>query len=126
MKEMETFNGGINAEGNNVYYEDKELNIICQGCYQKPYGICYYKDGNRHREDGPAIIRNKEGEPIDEDWFMLGVYHRLDGPAVIYDDVKEWWLDGLLVYASNDNNIHKYNNLSESFKKSIIKYKLSK
>ena len=59
--------------------------------------------------------KNKQGKP-----------HRTDGPAYEYaDGTKEWWMDGELVYSDNENNISKFD-ISESYKRSIIKYELSK
>ena len=34
-------------------------------------------------------------------WFKNGKRHREDGPAIVYDDVyKQWWLDGYKVWES--------------------------
>jgi hypothetical protein len=40
----------------------------------------YNKQGQIHREDGPAIIFHKGGTM----WLINGKYHREDGPAVVY------------------------------------------
>ena len=42
------------------------------------YGKYYHKNGNFHRDDGPA----KEYIDGDKEWFIEGKRHRLDGPAV--------------------------------------------
>jgi hypothetical protein len=76
----------------------------------------WYLNSKRHREDGPAIeIKNSRKE-----WWI-------NGPAIEYTDgYKEWFLNDQLVYSKDSyNNLHKYDNLSEEFKMSIIKYKLS-
>jgi hypothetical protein len=58
-------------------------------------------------------------------WYLNGELHRVDGPACEYSDgYKSWYLNNQLVYSKKVNNIHLHNNLSESFKQSIIKYKL--
>ena len=65
------------------------------------------KQGQLHREDGPAIICFNGGQG----YFQNGKKHREDGPAVIYPDgIKEWWL--------NDKEI--------LFSYSMLKYFVSK
>ena len=54
----------------------------------------WYKDGKSHREDGPAVIY-ADGS---ESWCLNGKLHREDGPAFIYaDGTKEWYVNGKLV-----------------------------
>jgi hypothetical protein len=46
------------------------------------------KDGELHREDGPAVIRITS-----ETWYQNGKLHREDGPAVVRKNIwEEWWL----------------------------------
>jgi hypothetical protein len=48
-------------------------------------------DGNRHRDDGPAI----EWSDGDKSWYQHGKCHRDDGPAVEgANGYKEWGLNG--------------------------------
>ena len=69
-----------------------------------PTGITFYRDGLRHREDGPAAILNngdqfwyrdntlhREDGPAEERfsqryscWYCNGLVHRDDGPAIIF------------------------------------------
>lgn len=50
----------------------------------------WYKDGELHREDGPAY-RHKQSRF----WFVDGKLHRLDGPAVdATGHPKEYWING--------------------------------
>jgi hypothetical protein len=50
------------------------------------YGtIEYYKNGLLHREDGPAVITNKDYK----EWWNEGLLHNLNGPARIYPDGRE-------------------------------------
>jgi hypothetical protein len=50
----------------------------------------WWKDGNLHREDGPAVVGWGGGEM----WYHKGMIHRLNGPAVFYrDGTHEWWLN---------------------------------
>ena len=51
----------------------------------------WYRNGRRHREDGPAIIY-ADGS---EFWYKNGKLHREDGPAIIYaGGTKEWLRNG--------------------------------
>lgn len=50
----------------------------------------WFIDGDRHRIDGPAVVR----ENGDREWWVNDKRHRLDGPAVIkYKTEKQWWVD---------------------------------
>jgi len=54
---------------------------------------CWYLDGKRHREDGPAV----EFSSGTRAWYLDGKFHREDGPAIDYGNGdKEWYLDGQL------------------------------
>jgi hypothetical protein len=51
----------------------------------------WYLNGNRHREDGPAI----EWANGSKSWWINGKLHREDGPAIEYaDGDKAWYLNG--------------------------------
>ena len=47
----------------------------------------WYKDGKKHREDGPAVIYT-DG---DQYWYKDDKLHHEDGPAVIYSDGDQFW-----------------------------------
>ena len=50
----------------------------------------WYKDGKRHREDGPAIIRANGNKS----WYLYDTLHREDGPALIRaNGTKQWWVN---------------------------------
>ena len=52
----------------------------------------WWRDGVRHREDGPAI----ESAGGRREWYRAGKLHRDDGPAVeSADGYREWWRDGV-------------------------------
>ena len=54
----------------------------------------WWIDGNLHREDGPALV-SADGR---KEWRLNGRRHREDGPAVIRPNgSKEWWIDGILI-----------------------------
>jgi hypothetical protein len=51
----------------------------------------WYLNGNRHREDGPAI----EYADGTKRWYLDGSLHREDGPAIEYaNGNKSWFLNG--------------------------------
>ncbi len=48
------------------------------------------KKGERHREDGPAVIWDSGRR----EWWLNGKLHRIDGPAIeTADGSKEWWVN---------------------------------
>ena len=54
-------------------------------------GIYYFKDGKKHREDGPAIVF----ENSDKNWYINGLRHREDGPAIEWSSgYKVWCIRG--------------------------------
>ena len=56
-------------------------------------GKDWYLNGNRHREDGPAV-EYADGSKF---WFINGKLHREDGPACEYaDGIKRWYLNNKL------------------------------
>ena len=55
------------------------------------YSIEWYRNGERHRDNGPAI----EFTNGTKCWYLNGEYHREDGPAVEYSNgYKIWYLNG--------------------------------
>ena len=53
----------------------------------------YNKDGQYHREDGPAV----EWADGDKFWCINGQFHREDGPAIEYaSGTKQWWINDQL------------------------------
>jgi hypothetical protein len=49
------------------------------------------KDGEYHRIDGPAVVRD-DGTIM---WYKNGCYHRVGGPAITYSDgSKMWFVNG--------------------------------
>jgi hypothetical protein len=66
-----------------------------QACGDKtPTDMIFRKaNGERHREDGPAVIRANG----DREWYQHGDLHREDGPAVERaNGDKEWWANDVL------------------------------
>jgi len=80
------------------------------------------KQGQYHRTDGPA----REQDNGTKQWWVNGKRHREDGPA--YEDsdgTKEWYINGKRVYSDEVNNLSQFD-VSELFKRSIIKYELAR
>ena len=51
----------------------------------------WYLNGNRHREDGPAV-KCSDGY---KEWWINGNLHREDGPAIEgANGYKSWYLNG--------------------------------
>ena len=48
---------------------------------------CWYKNGELHRLDGPAVIY-ADGT---ESWYKNGLLHREHGPAVIHASGYKWF-----------------------------------
>jgi len=50
----------------------------------------YMENGERHREDGPAIITKTSKE-----WYQHNLFYREDGPARMWIDTLtcEFWID---------------------------------
>lgn len=80
------------------------------GCYifKNNDRIVYFKNGERHRSDGPAWINfYKSGAIESETYYLNGARHRDDGPAWIYYSAKgvakkkEYWLNGNYVDPSD-------------------------
>ena len=65
---------------------------VKNGKYKDKYGtVRWYKDGQFHREDGPAVEWNSGTKA----WYLNDKLHREDGPAVIIPDgYDQWWLNG--------------------------------
>ena len=56
--------------------------------------MAVYKNGQLHRDDGPAVI-DEDGYKA---WFKNGNLHRVDGPAIIYTNGdKSWYKNGVKI-----------------------------
>ena len=59
-------------------------NTFTGKCYiASSESVVYLKQGNKHREDGPAVKNSDATE-----WWFEGARHRLDGPAVVFQGIK--------------------------------------
>ena len=63
----------------------------------------WHRDGNLHREDGPAI----EYPDGTKKWYRDGKLHREDGPAVERPNgTKEWWRNGVTLTTQEISAFH--------------------
>lgn len=78
---------------NNLCHRDNDLpaQIIREGEI-----LIWFKHGKKHRIGAPALIQKRHSYHMAyEEWWFEGNKHREDGPAVTFEDGrKEWWLDG--------------------------------
>jgi hypothetical protein len=96
----------VNYKGRNISRDPKEGPAICWANGNEEYWVnnkkmhtvgatgdrFWFKDGELHREDGPAIESNKGVGK----WYKNGRIHRVDGPAIEYPDGKKyWWLNDI-------------------------------
>lgn len=64
-------------------------------------GKRWYKNGELHREDGPAV-EDKNGY---KEWHIEGKRHRINGPAVEWGvRHKEWYIEGKRYYSEIEFN----------------------
>ena len=73
-----------------IEYTGKVLKV-CQSGNNPSGNKSWWLNGQRHREDGPAV------EDISgyKEWWVNGKLHREDGPAVYWSNgYKEWWVNG--------------------------------
>ena len=65
----------------------------------------WYKDDQRHREDGPAI----EYAHGSKYWYKEGKRHRLDGPAVEFvTGTKYWYYQGKHIECDSQQHFEKF------------------
>ena len=61
--------------------------------------ICYFKNGNFHREDGPAITYADGGKY----WYLNGLSHRESGPSDIYANKYKIWRYKDFLFGTGNN-----------------------
>lgn len=76
------------------YYDEKDS--LYEKVLTKNGSVVHYKDGDFHRDGGPAIVDQDGGKT----WFYEGLRHRENGPAITEPDgTKEYWIKGKLIKA---------------------------
>jgi len=87
------------------YYKITENNITYDIKEYANGDKFWYLNGNRHRENGPAIERSNG----DKYWYKNGKCHREDGPAIKYlDGYKEYWHDGKYLNIDLDEELKRH------------------
>ena len=95
------------------YYDEKEKKIKYNFATNPIKSKRWYKNGEYHREDGPAI----ECESGSKAWYRNGYRHREDGPAVVYKNgYKEWWINGIKLTEDEFNKKKGDNHLTKKEK----------
>ena len=106
LKQLRKANGKIIDQYGDVWYS-KDGNLHREdgpAIEWKDGGKAWYLNGKRHREDGPAI----EYADGNKAWYINGKLHREDGPAYEYvDGDKFWYLNGICVSMKEVLNTHK-------------------
>lgn len=80
------------------------------GCLTNEHGTkMWYKEGQRHRDDGPAI----EYANGAKEWFKNGFLHREDGPAIEYANGEKKWFKNGIPYepTEHEQKLYKAGNL---------------
>lgn len=86
----------------NEYIPDNHTGIVKWGNGIKEW----YKNGNLHREDGPAV----EFSNGTKYWYIEGLLHRENGPAIEYfDKSKIWSIEGEEYHMYSLLSYFKYN-----------------
>ncbi len=80
--------------------------------------IRHYKDGRKHREDGPAVIY-PDGDWM---WYKEGYLHREDGPAFYLhkDGEYRWYKNGKKHRENGPAQIHEKNGFMFWYKNDFL------
>ena len=73
--------------GNECWYKDGQLHREVGPAYISKDCQAWYREGKYHREDGPAVIDINGFKA----WYFNGKRHRVDGPAIIYEGGEKVW-----------------------------------
>ena len=72
--------------------------IIRQAFDEDRYTEMWFINGKRHRNDGPATLIIKNGIVTQEEWLLNGELHRDNGPAAWYGARDFWYKNGKMLY----------------------------
>lgn len=78
----------IHRDGTIYYYENNLLHRDSGPAKISTYIMEWWKEGEIHREDGPAVTYNHPTEGYVYMWFIEGDIHREYAPAIIISDLK--------------------------------------
>jgi hypothetical protein len=78
----------VDVDGSQYWYKEGQLHREDGPALIDVYGKQeWYKEGQLHREDGPAVI-DVYGK---QEWYKEGQLHREDGPALIGSNGCQYW-----------------------------------
>ena len=105
-KRQQNINPGTNSQGKTVTGHRKTMTMTIsmndRPTFDRVGNKRWYKNGQLHRIDGPAVKR------IDgtEEWYQNGKFHRLDGPAVELFNGDTYWYIADIEYTEGEFNNH--------------------
>ncbi len=110
----ESTNPRIRPNGTKVWYKDGKRHRVDGPAVEYANGAkIWYVDGKRHRVDGPAAVY-ADG---DKEWCKDGKFHRLDGPAIVHADGDKWWyIDDIEV---GEEGVNRYNAIRAAIREII-------
>ena len=82
---------------------DQLLNVLME--------LKWYKEGNLHREDGPAI-EYADGTKY---WYKNNLLHREDAPAIEYANGNKYWYKSGKIHREDGPAIEHYSGTIEWF-----------
>ena len=91
----------IRINGDHIWYKDGEIHRENGPAMITNNKEVWYKNGLLHREDGPAMILKHDNNKQSEFWYLNNVLHKIDGPAIKKYNTKtntfieEWWENGI-------------------------------
>ena len=102
---METYTVKVDTNGNRYWWQNGQRHREDGPAIENASGYrSWFQNGQRHRVDGPAI-EYTDGTRI---WYQNGHRHRLDGPAVEYmNGDKEWWINNKKLTQEEFNKTQK-------------------
>jgi len=102
---MKTYTVEVQDNGNKFWYRNGEYHREDGPAIEYADGTKFWiLNGEYHREDGPAI----EYADGAKGWILNGEYHREDGPAMEYaDGAKYWYIDGKQLTEAEFNSRNK-------------------
>jgi hypothetical protein len=78
----------VDEEGNKTWYKDGQLHREDGPAYERADGSkLWFFNGNLHRQDGPAV-EDTDGR---KEWYINDQLHREDGPAYEGADGRKFW-----------------------------------
>ena len=90
------------------------MDEIKNGRYVEDSYVAHYRNGQLHREDGPAVELS-DGSMI---WYLYGKLHRTDGPAQqspLGRKASAWYVNGVQLTEYEFHKFYEKNRAIESW-----------